>query len=461
MALVEAKRYPEALPLLTRSAGEARPSVDALYYLGRCQIALGRAADGVASLRAALDRSTGIEAVESRTGKIHYQLGVALRSIGSVEESASHFAAAEKMSVTRVDAERERLALYLADAPEGEAALPAVPLPLATPIEAMTPDERRRLEESARAVLARSYLNLGVMQAQEGRFPRAAEHFEHAAEAAPDFPQVQYSLGVAYFNAKQYDKAAPALQRAIAAEPAAADAGRMLAMSWLNTGAYDKAAALLEADPGREADPSLDYAYALALVKSNRAADAERVFSRLLALHGNTPELNVVIGQAHAQQGDFDGAIASLKRALELDPRVGEANATLGIIYLKQGHLAEAETALRTELQTRPGDAAARQTLATVLDLETRPDEAVAELRTVLAAKPEFADARYLLGKILLAQGKAQEAVEHLDAGTRLAPEDANIHYQLALAYQKLGRAELAEKELQVYRQIKEKRRAP
>ena len=49
--------------------------------------------------------------------------------------------------------------------------------------------------------------------------------------------------------------------------------------------------------------------------------------------------------------------------------------------------------------------------------------------------------------------------MEQLEAAARLAPDDANVHYQLGRAYQKLGRTELAEKELEVYRQIKDKRR--
>ena len=54
-----------------------------------------------------------------------------------------------------------------------------------------------------------------------------------------------------------------------------------------------------------------------------------------------------MLGQAHAEQGDYDGAIASLQRALTLKPDVAEANAALGIIYLKQGRLPEAIRALK------------------------------------------------------------------------------------------------------------------
>src|SRR5262249_31549392 len=154
------------------------------------------------------------------------------------------------------------------------------------------------------------------------------------------FPQVQSTLGIAYFNAQQFEKAAGPLTSAVAATPSDTSLRRMLAVASLNTEAFDKAATLLAADPERESNPSLPYAYGLALVRSHRAVEGERIFARLLAQHGDSAEINVVLGQAHAEQGDFDGAIRSLQRALALKADVPEANAALGVIYLKQGKLA-------------------------------------------------------------------------------------------------------------------------
>ena len=135
-------------------------------------------------------------------------------------------------------------------------------------------DQPRATRARVAAALARAHLNLGILQAQAGRFPQAAEFFETAATLEPDLPRLQYSLGVAYFNAQRFDKAAPALSRAFAAAPADADLRRMLAMAWLKAEAWEKAAELLRDDPRRDADPSLLYAYGLALVRSGHEAEA-------------------------------------------------------------------------------------------------------------------------------------------------------------------------------------------
>ena len=459
MGLVELRQYAEALPALQIASRAPSATVDALHYLGRCQLALGRPADAVTSFRRALDLSTSGPEDYGRLRHIHYQLGLALRAVGAADEAASHFAQAEQASERRTDIDRETLGRYLTDMPaDASADLPAM-LTFDSTLAALSPGQRAETERRATTALARAYLNLGIMHAQAQRFARAAEFLDRAAAVDPTFPQVHYSLGVAYFNAEQHAKAVAPLERALAADPANADVQRMLALALLNSGQYEKAASLLAADPRRDADPSLQYAYGLALVRSDRAAEAQMVFERLLRGHGPTPELRVVLGQAHAQQGDFDSAIAELQHALKLKPDVAEANATLGVIYLKQGKLNEAREALRSELKAHPRDVKAAHALATVLDLKGEQQEAMTVLRSVLAARPDFADARYLLGKILLAQGDPDAAAEQLEAAARLASEDANIHYQLAQAYRKQGRVELADQRLEIYRQLKDKQR--
>jgi tetratricopeptide (TPR) repeat protein len=459
MALVEAQRYAEALaPLeLTVRAPDATP--DAFYYLGRCQLHIDRAADAVVSFRRALELSGDRPGDEARIRSVQYQLALALRQTGALDEAAAHFAEAQQSSAKAVAGERERLDRYLSDAADPSDVTSATPVLDRSALADLSGARRADLERRTRTTLARAYMNLGIMHTQRQRFARAAEFFEEAVVADAGFPQAQYALAVAYFNAQQYDKAAKPLERLVSAGSPEPDVRRMLAVTYLNVEAYDKAAALLEHDSQTASDPALQYAYGLGLVRSGRFADAERVFARLLAAHGDTPELGVLVGQARAQQGEYDAAVESLQKALRLDPRVADANATLGFIYFKQGRLPEAEQALRAELAAHADNVRARHTLAAVLELENQPEEAVKLLRAVLKARPGFADARYLLGKILLAQGSAAEAVDHLEGASRLAPDDANIHYQLAQAYQKLGRADDAQKEFATFQQLKDKRR--
>ena len=458
MALVETHREAEALPHLEAAARGPAADWRTFQYLGRCQLALDRAPEAVAALRKAIALSADVPS-ESRIGNLHYQLAQALRLAGDTAAADAEFARASAAAALRADSNRDTLQRYLADTGEpagGET--PAFALESGA-FAKTTSEARADLRARASTALARAYLNLGVMQAQAGRFTRAADFMQSAAALDPALPRLQYSLGVASFNAQQYGAAAAALERALAAEPGDAEARRMLALASLNTRAFARAVELLRNDPELQRTPALQYAYGVALVHSGHAADAEALFSKLLASHTDNPELNVLLGQAHAEQGDFDGAIAALQRALALKPGAADANRTLGIIYMKQGRLADAAAALRAEVTAHPGDLAARQTLATVLDLDGRQPEALAELARLLQARPDDADARYLTGKILLARGSALEAIEHLEIAARLSPEDANVRYQLGQGYQKLGRRAEAQHEFDTFQQLKDKRR--
>ena len=457
IALVEARRAAEALGPLQIATASASAPPDAWFYLGRCLLALDRASEALTPFGRALQLARATDAGELRIGSIENQLGLALRKTGAQEEAAAHFAEAERLSAKHTELSRSQLARYLADAPDPATLDARPPVDTVFPFAALPEDQRRELRGRTATALARAYFNMGVMHAQADRPARAAELLQVAATLDPAFPQIDASLGTTYFKAQQYEKAVEPLARASAATPSDASVRRMLAMSLLSAGAAERAVEVLRNDPGRDTDPSLQYAYGLALLRANRAADAQLIFTGLVAQHGDTPELNVVMGQAYAQQGNFDAAVTALQHGIALKADIPEAYAALGVIFLKQGKLPEAAAALRKEMSISPGDVASRTNLATVLQLQGERDEPVALLRDVLKMRPEFAEARYLLGKILLATGAADEAVQHLEVAARVAPQDANIHYQLGQAYQKVGNSELATREFDLFRELKDK----
>ncbi|MDH3745530.1 MAG: tetratricopeptide repeat protein [Acidobacteriota bacterium] len=467
IALSEDRRFEEAIPHLELAAEWPKHRSLALLFLGECLAGVGREEEAIAVFRKGLDAAVADigdqpkeELPENRArqlASLNFQLAQALRRTGSNESATIHFAAAKEYQSQMTERSREKLSAFLTNeaANDGEIGFS----PDAASETELNAEAARELKVPLASTLARAYLDLGVLAARAGRPGSAADLFQHAADLDPRTEQIHYSLGVARFNAGQFEKATEPLRRALEGRPGDAQLEQMLALAWFNSGEYANAAEILENIPGRPSDRRLEYLYGVALVRSERASEAEGVFAQLLTRNTDWPELNVVLAQAHAKQGNFDGAVELLERALELDPKVAEAHGTLGEIHLRKGEIEKAEEELRSELGAHPRDTRTMYTLATVLDLAQKPAEAMTLLHSLLDLEPRLGKGRYLLGKILLAQGSDEDALEQLEAAAGLAPEDPSIHYQLGQAYQKLGRTEDARREFDTFRALKDERR--
>jgi tetratricopeptide (TPR) repeat protein len=204
LALVHARRHAEALPHLERAVTSPPLQGNGYYYLGRCLLGLNRPADAVTALQKSLELSNAASGAVERKN-IHYQLGLALRGVGKVDEAATHFAQAEQAWDGRLAGDRERLSRYLADTPEPQGGNVAANMADALPFSGVAAATRAEIAARVRRSLAGAYMNVGIMHAQAARFSRASEFLEDAAALAPTLDRVQYSLGVAHFNAKEYD----------------------------------------------------------------------------------------------------------------------------------------------------------------------------------------------------------------------------------------------------------------
>ncbi len=116
------------------------------------------------------------------------------------------------------------------------------------------------------------------------------------------------------------------------------------------------------------------------------------------------------------RQGDDDAALEALQRAIEIDPADSRAFRNLGPLYEQRGQWMEAEAALERVTEKTPDDAEAWALLALAYQNLNRPDDASASYREAIKRNPALAVCRFNLGVLALRRGDAAEANEQLSA---------------------------------------------
>jgi len=108
---------------------------------------------------------------------------------------------------------------------------------------------------------------------------------------------------------------------------------------------------------------------ALALLRANRTADAERAFRALAQSDPDLAGPHANLGLIARNAGRLPEAVTELERATKLDPRLAVAWNQLAIAYRQQGQFAKSRTAYETALAIDPAYASAVLNLGILNDL--------------------------------------------------------------------------------------------
>lgn len=200
-------------------------------------------------------------------------------------------------------------------------------------------------------------------------------------------------------------------------------------------GRLDEALARYQALRGRHASDELDFRIAAVHAQKGELAAAAEAVGRALAVREAAP-YRLLEADLREQAGDRAAAVASLRRALELDGAFAPAHARLAVLLQEGGAAQEALSHFAAAAQLRPGDARAWSNLAACLHAIGRNDEAEGAARTALKADPRFALAHLNLGRILAARGRMAEGRASLEQCVALQPANGE-------AWDHLGRLAL------------------
>jgi predicted TPR repeat methyltransferase len=182
--------------------------------------------------------------------------------------------------------------------------------------------------------LAQAHYNLGLTLGALGQPDAALNCFRRTISYQPRYPDALFQIGAMLAGKGEMVQAAEQFERAIAVAPDHTNALTASVDVYTRMGAYDRAAALAQKMADRPGPDQQDWVNQVGVLynKMSRPADALRCFDRAIEISPNLLAAWINRGNALEALGRKDEAIASLKRALEIDPESNVAKFSLAVI---------------------------------------------------------------------------------------------------------------------------------
>lgn len=327
----------------------------------------------------------------------------------------------------------------------------------------LTPQQRTAAdsqESRLRSILGEGLKDLATSEAIRGQYAVALTHFQQAEHWSPATPGLAKNLGLCAYKATNYPEAIRGFTRALDEKPDDPPVRALLGMSYFATDQFANAVkAFTPLGTRGMQDPTVGYAWATSLARTADLKKASEVLTQFenAALSNDTL---LLVGQLWTEIGDYRRAVDTLHRASQADPSLLKAHYFAGLANLRWEHWPDAATEFQAELALAPADPDAKYNLGYVYLQQAKVPEAFDLFQKVIAAQPNYPNAQYQVGKILLDRGQFGEAIAHLEVAARLIPQVDYVHYQLQAAYRKQSRNADADRELEIYKQLKAKSRA-
>src|ERR1700744_5262444 len=310
-------------------------------------------------------------------------------------------------------------------------------------------------ERQLRQILSTSFNDWGTAEARQQQYQPALAHFQQAEKWDPATPGLMRNLGTAAFFLEDYPESARALQSVVAANPEDQRSRLMLAMSLFTTEKFaDAANQFAPIGDLVMQDTRSAYAWAYSLARTSQQQHANEIADNLAA-RDLPPDVHLLVCKLYTATENYEHALPCLRAISMQNPTMLNVHYETGATLIHMDRPTEAIPELRAELNLNPDDVDAKYNLAYALLETSGRAEALSILRSVIAESPKYSQAQYQLGKTLLEDGNVAESIPYLETATKLDPAYDYAHYQLQLAYRRAGRTEDANRELQIYKEIK------
>jgi len=283
-------------------------------------------------------------------------------------------------------------------------------------------------------------------------YEKARVEFQNALQIAPKNAEARYDMGVVAEKLGNPREAAQFYQGAIDANPDYIDARTKLARLYLFAGVPDRASDLIgPALVKHPDDPSLLTVRAAIRSEQKDAAGALADAERAVQLAPTNEDAISVLAGVYKSQGDTAKSQALLEQSIEKLPGSVDLRLVLAQVYAQEGQTANTEAQLLKIIELKPKDKADRLRLAQFYAQSNQTDAAERTLRQAVKDLPTERDLKISLVTFLAARRSRDVAEAELKAMIQAAPADHELQFALAAFYQDGKEPAKAEA---IYRQV-------
>jgi tetratricopeptide (TPR) repeat protein len=343
---------------------------------------------------------------------------------------------------------------------------------------------------------AEARTNLAATLSHAGKAELAGEQFRKALALEPENFDANHNLGEFYIQTGKISDALPLLEHAQHIDASSYDNGYDLALAYFltgrladarqavqsvvrqkNTGELHDLLGEIEEKDGKfveaandfetaaHLDPSEDnlFDWGSELLLHRTYQPAIEVFQEATRRYPNSPRLMIGLGMALDLRGKYDDAVKALLTAADLDPSDARCYLFLSRAYDSSPNQAEDVTRrFKRYAELQPGNAMAQYYYALSLWKGKRIGDDALDLQAVesllqkaIALDEKLPEAHVQLGNIYGDQHEYEKSIPEYVRALELNPNLSDAHYRLGTDYVHVGKKDLAQKEFDVYQQLR------
>ena len=296
---------------------------------------------------------------------------------------------------------------------------------------------------------AEARFELGKLHLDQGHLAGAEKELRRAREAGYPAEAVDPLIARALLGQREFQRVLDEIPAPTGTGPDAAVLMSLRATAELALGQKETARKMMQqALDAAPKSPEVHLAWVQMALADGDVNGAMLAIDRALGLDANNREALLLKGDLQRALGKPAAATATYRQLIKVDPRNVSARVALASLALADNQPAAARTEIEAALKVAPNSLLARYTQALIDFRDKKIEPARDHLAAVLKSAPDYGPALLLGGAIEYALGNLQTAETQLNKVVKIAPNNLYALRLLAATQLRLGRVDDAARTL-------------